>query len=232
MQHTPSSAESASPETAERRTSREAIIDAGLRLVDSHGAAGLSMRRVADEVGVPVMTLYGFFRTKRELVEAVSEHAFAGLFKSERREGTWPEQLSALTGELHGALRDHPGVVELVLTDSVASGIFDDVREALLTILHEAGLNRADALQALGGFFSLTLGFAVAAAARTRSAQRSADEVTRLQQLHPAEYPHLAQVTADYPSHLSHTSFTNNVEHLIAAWVPAQRTRKTKRAAR
>jgi AcrR family transcriptional regulator len=232
MQHTPGGTGRGSHESTERRASREAVIAAGLRLVDSDGAAGLSMRRVADQVGVPVMTLYGFVRTKRELVEAVSERAFEGLFKSERREGAWTEQLRALTEELHGALRDHPGVVELILTDSVPSGIFDDVREAMLAFLHDAGLDQADSLQALGGLFSLTLGFAVAAAARTRSAQRSSDEVARLQHLHPADYPRLAQVTADYPSHLSHASFTNNVEHLIAAWVPAQRTTKTRRATR
>jgi AcrR family transcriptional regulator len=215
-----------------RRTSREAVIDAGLRIVDSEGAGALSMRRVAEEVGVPAMTLYGFVRTKRELVEAVSERAFVGLFKSGRREGTWAEQLRALTIELHGALRDHPGVVEMTLSDSVPSGLFDDVREAMLDILHDAGLDQADALQALGGFFSLTLGFAHGAAARARSAQRSVDEVARLKRLHPMDYPLLTEIAADYPSHLSEASFANNVEHLIAAWVPAQRSataRKPKR---
>jgi AcrR family transcriptional regulator len=222
----------ADDESGGRRTSREAVVDAALRIVDSQGASALTMRRVADEVGVSVMTLYGFVRTKRELVEAVSERAFMGLFKSGRREGAWTEQLRALTEELHGALRDHPGVVEMTLRDAVPSGIFDDVREAMLEILRGAGLGRADALQALGGFFSLSLGFASAAAARARSAQRSVDEVARLQRLHPADYPRLIEVAADYPSHLSQASFTKNVEHLIAAWAPAQRGATPRRGTR
>lgn len=222
----------AGDESGGRRTSREAVVDAGLRIVDAQGANALTMRRVADEVGVSVMTLYGFVRTKQELVEAVSERALMGLFKSGRREGAWSEQLRALTEKLHGALRDHPGVVEMVLRDAVPSSIFDDVRESMLEILRDAGLDRADALQALGGFFGLCLGFASAAAARARSAQRPVDEVARLKRLHPADYPRLIEVAADYPSHLSAASFTTNVEHLIAAWAPARRGARPRRGTR
>ena len=176
------------------------------------------MRRVADEVGVPVMTLYGFVRTKQELLQAVSERAFEGLFKSSRGGGTPAERLLAVARELQTALQEHPAVVELVLTDSVPSAVFDDVREALLEILADAGLSDDRAVQALGAFFGIALGFAVGGAARARAVGRADGEVRRLQRLHPADYPRLTALAPQYPSHLSAEAFTTAVEHLIAGF--------------
>ena len=206
------------PVARERRTSREAVLAAALRLADAEGASALSMRRVANEVGVPVMTLYGFVRTKQELLEAVSERVFEGLFKSGRSEGTPAERLRSGARELQAALREHPAVVELVLADAVPSAVFDDVREAFLGILADAGLSDHQALDALGAFFCIALGFAVAGATRQGGVGRTDDEVRRLQRLHPTDYPRLTALAPHYLSHLSAESFTGAVEHLIAGF--------------
>jgi hypothetical protein len=169
------------------------------------------------------MTLYGVVRGKQDLVEAVGELAMADLLKTERAEGPWRAKLQALTTELYGALRDHPGVVEMVLTDTVPSGLFDHIRESMLVILDEAGLDEDDKRHALGGFFCLALGFAVGAAARSRL---SADEVTRLRRLHPAEFPQLSAMAETYPAHLAAESFTAVLERLIASFAPAPRRKR------
>lgn len=201
-----------------RRTSRDAVLAAALRVADTEGAAGLSMRRVADEVGVPVMTLYGFVRTKQELVTAVCELAFEGLFKAGRAEGSPAGRLRSVVGELQSALRAHPAVVELVLADAVPSALFDDFREATLTILADAGLSTEDTLRALGAFYAAALGFAVAGSARGSAAEREAAEVRRLARLHPIDYPLLAALAEPYPKHLSTESFAVTLEHLITAF--------------
>jgi AcrR family transcriptional regulator len=206
------------PVGRERRTSREAVLAAALRLADAEGASALSMRRVANEVGVPVMTLYGFVRTKQELVQAVSERVFEGLFKSGRSEGTPAQRLLSGARELQAALREHPAVVELVLADAVPSAVFDDVRESFLEIFADAGLSDHQALDALGAFFCIALGFAVAGATREGGDGHADDEVRRLQRLHPTDYPRLTALAPHYPSHLSAESFTGAVEHLIAGF--------------
>jgi AcrR family transcriptional regulator len=212
--------EKGAPAVRERRVTREAVVVAALRIVDTEGAGALSMRRVADEVGVSVMTLYGVVQGKQDLVEAVGELALADLLKAERDEGPWRDKLHALTTELYSALRDHPGVVEMVLSDTVPSGLFDEIRESMLAILDEAGLNGDDQAHALGGFFCLALGFAIGAAARARL---SADEVTRLRRLHPAEFPHLTAMAETYPAHLSPESVTAVLERLIESFRPTAR---------
>jgi hypothetical protein len=140
------------------------------------------------------------------------------LSKSGRAAGTPAERLRAVSDELQAALREHPALVELVLADSVPSAVFDDVREALLGILADAGLRDDQALRALGAFFGIALGFAVGGAARARVVGRDDDEVRRLQRLHPAEYPRLTALAQRYPSHLSVTSFSAAVEHLVTGF--------------
>ncbi|WP_279106401.1 TetR/AcrR family transcriptional regulator, partial [Gordonia paraffinivorans] len=44
--------------TGTPRLSRSAIVDAAIRLADEGGLAGLSMRKVADSLGVGAMSLY------------------------------------------------------------------------------------------------------------------------------------------------------------------------------
>ncbi|MFP5371046.1 MAG: TetR/AcrR family transcriptional regulator, partial [Actinomycetes bacterium] len=60
--------------SAARRGGRSAldagrIVAAAVALADAEGLSAVSMRRVAAEVGVPTMTLYGHLPGKGELVD-------------------------------------------------------------------------------------------------------------------------------------------------------------------
>ncbi|TMK62803.1 MAG: TetR family transcriptional regulator [Actinobacteria bacterium] len=57
--------------TAPPALSRERIARAGLELSDREGVEGLSMRRLARELGVTPMALYVHFRNKDELIDMV-----------------------------------------------------------------------------------------------------------------------------------------------------------------
>src|SRR6059036_795279 len=91
------------------RLTRDQVAAAALELLDREGLEALSMRRLAEELGVGTMTLYGYFRSKNELLDAVVDAAVAerGPF---RFEGTWQEQIRRL---MHGSRRRlgrHPGL--------------------------------------------------------------------------------------------------------------------------
>ena len=49
------------------------IVDAAIRIADARGLNGLSMRRVADELGVGAMSLYRHVADKEALLLAMSE---------------------------------------------------------------------------------------------------------------------------------------------------------------
>src|SRR5215469_2256380 len=53
--------------------SRELIVEAALEVVESGGGDALTMRRVADEIGVSASALYNYVANKEELVQLVLE---------------------------------------------------------------------------------------------------------------------------------------------------------------
>jgi AcrR family transcriptional regulator len=58
---------------------RPALIEAAARLIATEGAAGLTLRRVADEVGTSTMAIYTHFGGMPELRRAVRREGFARL---------------------------------------------------------------------------------------------------------------------------------------------------------
>jgi AcrR family transcriptional regulator len=58
---------------------REALIGAGLQLLNEGGAAGVDLRKVARMAGVSHAAPYRHFPDKRALIAAIAEQGFAGL---------------------------------------------------------------------------------------------------------------------------------------------------------
>ena len=56
---------------------RQSLLDAGVRLLDSEGLEALSLRRMAEEVGVSRQAPYHHFRDKQALLAAIGEQGFA-----------------------------------------------------------------------------------------------------------------------------------------------------------
>ena len=54
--------------------SRARILDAALALMSERGMSGTSMRRLADQSGLNVATLYHYFPSKRDLLQAAIAH--------------------------------------------------------------------------------------------------------------------------------------------------------------
>ena len=57
---------------------RDRVIEAALRVMDTEGLEAVSMRRVAREVGVEAMSLYHHVEDKEDLLDGICEHVMAG----------------------------------------------------------------------------------------------------------------------------------------------------------
>ena len=82
-----------------------------MEIVDRDGLDRLSMRRVAEALGVGTMTLYGYFRDKDELLDALIDAAVGD--ERPTLSGSWREQLRQLVRVAHQNLTAHPSVVEI-----------------------------------------------------------------------------------------------------------------------
>jgi AcrR family transcriptional regulator len=142
-----------------RTLSRERIATAALEFAERNGLDALTMRRLADHLGVGTMTLYGYFKDKDELLDAIVDVATAQL-EIARGTGGWKEQLRALMVEIRRGLAEHPVGVLLRQRRPMWSPGALRVSEAGLQILLAAGFSKADAARAYRSLFNYTFGSA------------------------------------------------------------------------
>lgn len=67
-----------------RDAMRERILGVARALFDEKGVEGMSMRAIASRVGIPTMTLYGYFANKTAIVRGLWSFAFDPVFAEMR----------------------------------------------------------------------------------------------------------------------------------------------------
>ncbi|MFB7648490.1 TetR/AcrR family transcriptional regulator C-terminal domain-containing protein [Streptomyces sp. NPDC001251] len=87
--------------------SREALVRVAVRIADSEGLAGVSMRRIASDLGTSTMALYRHVASKGELVRLMTDAGFGEMSLGHPAAG-WRAQLEHATGQLWAAYRRHP----------------------------------------------------------------------------------------------------------------------------
>ena len=95
--------------------SREAIVDAALRVLDRAGADGLSMRAVAEELGTGAASLYWHVGGKNELIDLVVDRVVSEVELPEPDPSRWQEQLKEGMRRARAVLQRHRGVGQLTL---------------------------------------------------------------------------------------------------------------------
>jgi AcrR family transcriptional regulator len=90
------------------------IVAAALKVVESDGGDGLTMRRVADEIGVSASALYGYVANKEELVQLVLEQIIAEI-PIPPPGGDWKDLVKTFAREMLGIFKRHPGVAALTM---------------------------------------------------------------------------------------------------------------------
>ncbi|WP_329462930.1 TetR/AcrR family transcriptional regulator C-terminal domain-containing protein [Streptomyces sp. NBC_01431] len=86
---------------------RDGVVAAAVRIADGEGLAGLSMRRVAAELGTSTMALYRHVPSKQELVRLMTDVGF-GELPLGRPSGDWRAQLAHAARQLWVSYRRHP----------------------------------------------------------------------------------------------------------------------------
>jgi AcrR family transcriptional regulator len=90
---------------------RERIHAGALRIVDADGLDGLSMRRLAAELGVRAPSLYGHVASKDELLHAVANDVMMHVDVSGFTDGDWRLGLRVWARSYRAALATHPNLV-------------------------------------------------------------------------------------------------------------------------
>ncbi|MCB1299471.1 MAG: TetR family transcriptional regulator [Microthrixaceae bacterium] len=107
---------------APARRSKTDVVDAALGILATQGLPDLTMRRIADELGVRPSALYWHFPNKQTLLAAVSERILALSGSAPDPTPPWREGATAIATSLQRCLLRYRDGAELV-SSSLAMGL-------------------------------------------------------------------------------------------------------------
>jgi AcrR family transcriptional regulator len=122
---------------------RRQILDQALALVDERGLAAMSMRAVAERVGLTSMALYPYVGGKDALLDGLVDllHLELGTsVEDDLADIDWRRRLRALGRAVLGLAFAHPGAFPLLLNREAAAASASWLTAALRGILHDAGV--------------------------------------------------------------------------------------------
>lgn len=126
------------------RLSREAIVEAGLALLEREPEAPLTVARVAEEVGAVPAALYRHFESLDALLDAVLARILGGVELAIRRRAAWPQQIRDWMTSLRGHLLRYPAALRMIGRRGRTSPAWLDVVSSQIEILERAGLSGAE----------------------------------------------------------------------------------------
>lgn len=111
--------------------SQREVVDAALLVVDDVGVEGLTIRSVSSASGLPTMTLYKYFQSKRQLLELMSLEVSSRFFTVPVR-SSWRAALEGLCHHVRALALAHPTWLALVdlraLSASATTSLLVDAR--------------------------------------------------------------------------------------------------------
>jgi AcrR family transcriptional regulator len=119
---------------------REVVVDAALRVLDRDGAEGLSMHRVARELGTGAASLYWHVRNKDELLQLMSERLGEEIDLPAPDPARWQDQLKDVLRQLRAGARRHRDAARISLGRLPSGPILARFSEWLFELLVPAGI--------------------------------------------------------------------------------------------
>lgn len=118
----------------------DAIVEEAIAVADAHGIAGLSMRAVAERLGVTAMALYTYVPGKRELLDLMYDGVHAELVGDYDLSAGWRTAVTRWSKDLVTFYVRHPWVLQVSFARPVLGPNEQNVLEGLVRILRETGL--------------------------------------------------------------------------------------------
>ena len=127
--------------------SRDAIVTAAVRLLDREGLAGLSMRRLAEELGTGAASLYWHVGSKDGLLDLVLDRVIGEGDVPDPEPQRWQEQVKDVARAQRAASLRHPWLVRVSIGRIPMGPNALHYSERILAILRAGGLTPRLAVQ-------------------------------------------------------------------------------------
>ena len=194
------------------RLTKEQVFRAAVALADGGGLEALTMRKLAEELGVGVMSLYYYVPNKDELITGMVDIVFSEI-ELPSTDVDWKTAMRQRAISTRLALNRHRWAVGLMESRAMPGPASFRVHNAVLGYLREGGFSVEMTIQAYSVLDAYIYGFALqektvpfedaeGAAAVAQEQVREYETVAQEQQLAALadEFPYLAEVVAGHVS--------------------------------
>lgn len=208
------------PARARAPLHRDDLVRAALELLDTAGIDGLTMRSLAERLGVQAASLYNHIRDKRDVLTLVADVIVADVARP-RPELAWRQALAMVANDYRGVLLAHRDAAR-VLTDTPPLGphrlrLMDD----LLGILRSAGFSDDAVASASWVFNTFVTGFVLdeqsqaPASTEPAAAQQQFDVASWLKQLPADQFPNIVAIADPLVDQPMDSRFAFGLEALL-----------------
>ena len=177
-----------------KQLSREVLVREALELLDSEGLDALTMRNLADRLGVVPNALYRHVTDKGDLLDGVLDEAVARVPLPTGRL-SWDEGLGALATAIRATMLEHPAITSLVVNRPSLGPASIAIGEYGFGVMLEAGFTPHLAERSLNLILTYTLGFVALEVPRIHQPVVTQKELEAAYDELPADvFPHTATV--------------------------------------
>ncbi len=190
-------------ETLTRRTplNRERVLRAAVALADERGAAELTMRKLAKELGVEAMSLYNHVANKTDLLDGMVDIVF-GEIDPPAATGDWKAELRKRAVSTRAALNRHRWAIGEMEGRTTHGPNNLRLHDAVLGCLRAAGFSVEMTVRAMSVQDAYIYGFALQQSdMSSETPEDFAAEAQRQMRDYAsalADYPHLVEVVGGY----------------------------------
>jgi TetR/AcrR family transcriptional regulator, tetracycline repressor protein len=211
---------------------RESMIRVALTLLNEVGLDGLTVRRLAEHLGVQNPALYWHFKNKQELLDEMARtmlaDAFAGI-ELPLMNDRWAEWLEGVAERFRLALLTYHDGARVIATADLTESALLAIQEMALRVLTAAGFDLRTALVSVVAIFDYTLGatFEEQADPDYFTTNRSSVLRSHLLSRDPARFPHLAAALDEITATATHdpqVGFKGGLRLLLAGMVTTKQT--------
>lgn len=175
---------------------RDRVIAGALALADTGGLASLTIRSLAQSLGVKPMTVYGHVANKEQILDELIDAVFAEIEMPDAQ-GHWRDGVRQRARSARAALVRHPWAIGLMESRTTPGPATLQHHNAMLGMLGSAGFSLTMTATAYAMLDSYVYGFALQEAGLPFSSPETAHDMAEsiLRIVDVEQYPHLHDFT-------------------------------------
>jgi len=191
----------------------ERVARAAFELVDTEGAAALTIARLARELGVGPMTIYGYADSKDAILAMLPDLLLENLPQVDMQQ-RWDTSLEKVFVAIYRRFLKHRNVTQAIAEQPVFGHAQAEIIEHVLDRLDRAGFTAAEAFELQRTVATYTLGFALFSIVETRAGtERPRSSWTH--DLDKAEFPHLASISAQFSAEITEGQYLAGLRRIL-----------------